>query len=112
MKNLILVLNLILISFTTFSQQESKIKLDSSNKNSIKVIQNGKEYSKKSEILGIKVDSNKIEVQQSDNNQKSSPSQNSWIESTDSVFKTLISIATFIGLFWGGIKFLKSKKKK
>jgi len=86
-----------------FSQQESKIIIDSSRKNNITVHQMSHDSSQKSDI-GLKhSDSTEIKVVQSRdsslNRGKSEPTKFiDYVTNTNTIFVLFISIVTFIGL--------------
>lgn len=109
------ILLLIMFNSLLFAQQESKIKVNGGNKNTIEVNQKSKDTLQKSDIELSKTDSNKIKVNQehAGKGETNEPTGfKSLIESTNNLFVALISIATFIGLFWNGFQYLKNKKKQ
>lgn len=111
-KNIILI---IIFPSLVFAQQDSKIKVDGGNKNTIEVTQKGKDTLQKSDIDLSKTDSTKINVNQDNSSKdeaKESTGFKSLTENTNSLFVALISIATFIGLAWKGFQYLKNKKKE
>ncbi|MFT6138573.1 MAG: hypothetical protein ACJAVW_002644 [Spirosomataceae bacterium] len=106
---------ILLLPAISFAQQESKIKVDSSNKNAIEVTQQGKDTLQSSDISLIKADSNKIFVKQETNSKPDSGTEYDlkfWTKSIGDIFAVLISIATFVGLAWQGYKHLRDNKKK
>jgi hypothetical protein len=102
----------VLLPSILFAQQESKITVGNGDKNTIEVIQKGKDTVQKSDI-DVKTGGNKIKVNQevpSQEEPKESNGIKSWTENINGIFLTLISIATFIGLAWKGIQYFKNKQ--
>src|SRR5687767_14089095 len=105
------------LSFAAHAQQQPHIQIDSGNKNHVIVQQTGTDSFKKSDIHLHKSDSNTIQVSQvgKDNSvvkaEKTAGFMN-WINNTNTLFVLLISVATFIGLVWKGIPYIKRSKVK
>src|SRR5437870_650078 len=99
-----------------YSQQESKIRIDSANKNDITVMQSGIDSLQKSDIDIQNSDSNKLELNQSQRTiTKKSKESNSFmrfISNTNAIVALLSSIIILIALFRKHIPFFKKKFAK
>jgi hypothetical protein len=104
------------IYFTVYPQVSS-VKIDSGNKNDISVTQTGSDSSQRSDIAVIKSDSNKVRVSQTPRTDSTKKKEEEtgftgWVTHANNFFVLLISIATFIGLLWKGLPYLKKSTPK
>jgi hypothetical protein len=98
----IFLIALLFICSITFAQQESAIKLDSASKNQISVEQNDDSIAKKSNIVLVHADSNKVNVSQSNNHKPLGKQSVFWkfMGNTYTIVGILASLATIVGLIW------------
>jgi hypothetical protein len=103
-----------IICLNAYSQQHSKITIDSGNKNLITVTQSGNNAVPESDIAINKGDSNQLQVNQTTLG-KTEKTKN-WliniVTNTNKLFVLLISIATLIGLIYKALPYLRKKKRK
>ncbi len=106
-----LILFIIFISCTAYSQQVSKVKIDKGNSNDVTVSQNELDSSQKLDVDLYNSNNNKIEVNQIksvDEDKKESSTFWDYINKTNSII-TLIS-SVFLFFVWIGVKKLFIKK--
>ena len=104
-----------LFCLNAYSQQHSKIAIDSGNKNLITVTQSGSNAVPESEIAINKGDSNQLQVNQTTLVKGEKKTKNWFLDivtNTNKLFVLLISIATFIGLIFQARAYLRKKKRK
>ncbi|HVS93128.1 MAG TPA: hypothetical protein VHE59_13890 [Mucilaginibacter sp.] len=104
---------LIALSYTpTYSLQDSKIKVDSGNKNDVTVVQNGADSSQKSDVSLIKTSENKIRIKQDSKKGVAEPIQEKgimhYLNNAYVIFGLIASLIT-IGIFM--FKLIKHKKR-
>ena len=111
-KTLVLFL---LIYCCSHAQQESSIKIDSGNHNTITVVQTGLSDSQRSTIAVKQSDNNLIQshqiIQATAAKEKTS-GFNEWVKNTGALVALFVSIATLTGLIWKGMSYVKKKKAK
>jgi molybdenum cofactor biosynthesis enzyme MoaA len=93
----------LIVSNCTYAQQESKIKVDSGNKNEVTVIQQGKDSIQKSGIDIYHADSNKVKVNQtildSTKNKEEAKGLMHYANNTNIILGIIASLIAIISLF-------------
>lgn len=115
MRNKLLLL-LGLIPGLAYSQQDSRITIDSGNKNNVSVKQQGKDSLQKSNIGITKSDSNTVELiqtqQDSTKNEKKEPSYMHSVSNTKEIIGLILAIIALVTALWKGVPYIKKIMSK
>jgi hypothetical protein len=110
--NKLLAIILIFTSLVSYSQQDSRVRIDSSNGNKITVTQTGKDSAQKSELEIAGSDTNSADIYQIEkinSKQENTSKFSKWISNANNVIILFSSLAGLVLLIWKLKRIFKKK---